>query len=93
MPTLFFCSDLIFTYGNQADGHPGHPPHGCIALNLRKSERFYVSGSTFFGGYLWIPKKEGFWGDVSIVFFLRFFLKKSGTSPEELKLMVSEIDE
>ena len=53
-----------------------------------------MSGSTFFGGYLWIPKKEGFWGDVSIVFFLRFFfLKKSGTSPEELKLMVSEIDE
>ena len=46
----FFCSDLIFTYGNQADGHPGHPPHGCIALNLRTSERFYVSASTFFLG-------------------------------------------
>ena len=52
-----------------------------------------MSGSTCFGGYLWIPKKKAFWGIFLLFFFGVFFLKKSGTSPEELKLMVSEIDE
>lgn len=45
-------------------------------------------GDTY--GYL---KKKAFGGMFLLFFFLRFFLKKSGTSPEELKLMVSEIDE
>lgn len=51
-----------------------------------------MSGSTCFGGYLWIPKKKAF-GGYFHCFFLGVLKKKSGTSPEELKLMVSEIDE